>query len=104
VRKALSLALAFSALSSSAWAQRFTDENGCYTTRKNWERRCQATVNLATDALDAALVRAKEKTTERYAALEQALIRAETGPHVSGRVPGAYRRMKKSQARKSEEE
>jgi hypothetical protein len=92
------MALALLALSSPARAQRFTDENGCYTTR-NWERRCQATVNLATDALDAALIRAKERTAERYAALEQARIRkAESGTKASGRVPGAYRRMKKKQS------
>jgi hypothetical protein len=98
MKKALSLALASFALaqSSPALAQRFTDENGCYTTR-NWERRCQATVNLAADALDAALIKAKERTLDTYAAMEQARIRAETGTKVSGRVPGAYRRMKKNQ-------
>jgi len=111
--KKIALAI-FLAMPGPAWANEvFTDENGCYLTRK-WERRCQANANRVTDEdIAAAKARAKEKTLENYKAMKQAKAKAKDNPPASeadlqqaliraksratSRDPGAYRRLKANQ-------
>jgi len=81
------------AMPCPAWASEiFTDENGCYTTRK-WERRCLATPNPVTnETIYDAKARAKEKVMDTYKAMELAKVKAKE--KTSGRDPSAFRRTK----------
>jgi len=102
------------AMPGPAWAsEAFTDDKGCYTTRK-WETRCQANANPVTnEVIIAAKARAKEKTLDTYKAMEQAKAKAKESPpatdddlkqaliraksKATSRDPGAYKRAKAHQ-------